>query len=57
MNDFVIEVPLALKTFVSDKTRVTGGRCCDHNFLRFLPIFGEQIGVFSKTNVMFKNFA
>jgi hypothetical protein len=24
------------------------GRCYDHNFLRFLPIFGEKIGVFSK---------
>jgi hypothetical protein len=24
----------------------TGGRCYDHNFLRFFPIFGEKIGVF-----------
>jgi hypothetical protein len=24
------------------------GRCYDRNFLRFLPIFGEQIGVFLK---------
>jgi hypothetical protein len=32
--------------------RVTRGRCYDHNFLRFLPIFCEKIGVFSKTNVM-----
>jgi hypothetical protein len=24
------------------------GRCYDHNFLRFLPIFGEKIGVFLK---------
>jgi hypothetical protein len=24
------------------------GRCYDRNFLRFLPIFGEKIGVFSK---------
>jgi hypothetical protein len=30
------------------------GRCCDHNFLRFLPIFGEKNGVLSKTNVMIK---
>jgi hypothetical protein len=26
----------------------TSGRCCDHNFRRFLPIFGEKIGVFLK---------
>jgi hypothetical protein len=33
----------------------TRGRCYDHNFLRFLPIFGEKIGVFLKeTNVMIK---
>jgi hypothetical protein len=31
------------------------GRCYyDHNFLRFLPIFGVKIGVFSKANVMVK---
>jgi hypothetical protein len=24
------------------------GRCYDHNFLRFFPIFGEIIGVFLK---------
>jgi hypothetical protein len=24
----------------------TWGRCYDYNFLRFLPIFGERIGVF-----------
>jgi hypothetical protein len=30
------------------------GRCCDHNFLRFLPIFGEKMAFFSKTNVMIK---
>jgi hypothetical protein len=28
------------------------GRCYDHNFLRFSPIFGEKFVVFSKTNVM-----
>jgi hypothetical protein len=28
--------------------RVTMGRCCDHNFLRFFPILGEKIGVFLK---------
>jgi hypothetical protein len=28
------------------------GRCYDHNFLRFLTIFGEKVAFFSKTNVM-----
>jgi hypothetical protein len=28
--------------------RVTRGRCYDHNFLPFLTIFGETIGVFLK---------
>jgi hypothetical protein len=32
------------------------GRCYDHNFLRFLPIFGEKMAFFSKTNVMIKNY-
>jgi hypothetical protein len=26
--------------------QLTRGRCYDHNFLRFLPMFGEKIGVF-----------
>jgi hypothetical protein len=26
--------------------------CYDHLFFRFLPIFGEKIGFFSKTKVM-----
>jgi hypothetical protein len=30
------------------RTRV---RCYDSNFLLFLSIFGEKIGVFAKTNV------
>jgi hypothetical protein len=30
----------------------TWGRCYDHNFLQFFPIFGEKIGVFLNTNVM-----
>jgi hypothetical protein len=30
------------------------GRCYDHNFLRFLTIFGEKMAFFSKTNVMIK---
>jgi hypothetical protein len=32
----------------------TWGRCYDHTFLIFLPIFGEKNGVFLKTNVMIK---
>jgi hypothetical protein len=32
---------------------VTGGRCYDHNFLRFLPIFGgKQLAFFLNTDVM-----
>jgi hypothetical protein len=30
------------------------GRCYDHNFPRFLPIFGKKMALFSKTNVMIK---
>jgi hypothetical protein len=30
------------------------GQCYDHNFLQFLTIFGKQIGVFLKNNVMIK---
>jgi hypothetical protein len=33
---------------------MTGGRCYDHNFLRFLTIFGEKMAFFSKTNVLIK---
>jgi hypothetical protein len=33
------------------------GRCYDHNFLRFLPIFGEKMAFFSKTDVMITIFA
>jgi hypothetical protein len=32
----------------------TRGRCYDHNFLRFSPIFGETIGVFIKNRWMIK---
>jgi hypothetical protein len=35
----------------------TWGRCYDHNFLRFLTIFGEKIGVFSKIQCYDKKFA
>jgi hypothetical protein len=30
--------------------RVKRGRCYDHNFERFLPIFGEKIGIFLKNH-------
>jgi hypothetical protein len=33
------------------------GRCYDHTFLRFLPIFGEKIGVFLKNQCYDQNFA
>jgi hypothetical protein len=36
---------------------VTRGRCYDHNFLRFLTIFGETIGVFLKNQCYDQNFA
>jgi hypothetical protein len=43
-----------LLNFLSNKS--TGGRCYDHNFLRFLPIFCEKkLAFFSKTNIMIKN--
>jgi hypothetical protein len=35
--------------FLVDSTK---GRCYDHNFRRFLLIFGEITAFFSKTNVM-----
>jgi hypothetical protein len=35
-----------------DTCQMSWGRCYDHNFLRYLPIFGEKIAFFSKTNVM-----
>jgi hypothetical protein len=31
-----------------------GGRCYDHNFLRFSPIFGEKMAFFLNTNVLIK---
>jgi hypothetical protein len=33
------------------------GRCYDHNFLRFLTIFAEKIGVFLKNQCYDQNFA
>jgi hypothetical protein len=36
---------------------VSGGRCSDHNFLRFLTIVGEKIGVFCQNQCYDHNFA
>jgi hypothetical protein len=36
---------------------MTWGRCYDHNFRRFLTIFGEKIGVFLKNQCYDQNFA
>jgi hypothetical protein len=36
---------------------VARGRCYDHNFMRFLTIFGEKIGVFLKNQCYDQNFA
>jgi hypothetical protein len=33
-------------------SREAWGRCYDHNFMRFLPIFGKKIGVFLKNQSM-----
>jgi hypothetical protein len=38
-------------------SRVTRGRCNDHNFRRFLLIFGEKIAVFLKNQCYDQNFA
>jgi hypothetical protein len=40
----------------TSKVTPTWGRCYDQNFLQFLPIFCEKIGVFSKSNVMINFF-
>jgi hypothetical protein len=37
--------------------RVTSGRCYDHNFLRFLTIFGKKMAFFLNTNVMINFFS
>jgi hypothetical protein len=36
------------ETEISGKIWVTRGRCYDHNFQRFFPIFGETIGLFGE---------
>jgi hypothetical protein len=42
------------KKFEAEKAR---GRCCDHNFLRFLPIFGEKMMFFSENQCYDNNYA
>jgi hypothetical protein len=37
--------------------RLTWGRCYEHNFLRFLPIFGEKIGFFLKKKQILQTLA
>jgi hypothetical protein len=44
---------LLLPIYIAEPTR---GRCYDHNFLRFLTIFGEKIGVFLKNQCYDHNF-
>jgi hypothetical protein len=41
---------------VNLKPKDPWGRCYDHNFQRFLPIFGEKIGVFLKNQCYDHNF-
>jgi hypothetical protein len=53
----LIRASTGLATFLSIFYKHICDRCYDYNFLRFWPIFDEKIGVFSKTNVMIKNFA
>jgi hypothetical protein len=43
----VFRLPTKTKTVICSRP-TTRGRCYDHNFLRFLTIFGEKIGVFLK---------
>jgi hypothetical protein len=45
------------KNIFSEKLGKKQGRCYDHNFLRFLTIFGKTIGVFLKNQCYDQNFA
>jgi hypothetical protein len=47
---------LVMAIFLQLQIALTWGRCYDHNFLRFLPIFGEKIGVFLKNQCYDQNF-
>jgi hypothetical protein len=41
-----------IKTFIGFLyIKFSRGRCYDHNFLRFLPIFCEKMAFFSRTTV------
>jgi hypothetical protein len=44
------------KTHTQWTFRVTRGRCYDHNFRRFFPIFGEKLAFILNTNVMINFF-
>jgi hypothetical protein len=50
----------AAQAFILPQTRTHGkgdqGSIYDHNFLRFLPIFCEEIGVFLKNQCYDQNF-
>jgi hypothetical protein len=37
-------------------SQATRGRCHDHNFQRFFPIFGKKLTFFLNTNVMINFF-
>jgi hypothetical protein len=50
----LVTLPCLQWNKTSHTVSVTRGRCYDHNFLRFLTIFGEKLAFFLKTNVMIK---
>jgi hypothetical protein len=43
---FALPFVLSESSFGSEELFSSGGRCYDHNFLRFLTIFGKKMGVF-----------
>jgi hypothetical protein len=47
-NGFVGSQQRFSTSMAFDRESCLQGRCYDHNFLRFSPIFGEKIGVFLK---------
>jgi hypothetical protein len=42
-----------MKVYFQGDLKPGWARCYHHNFLRFLPIFGENFGVVQKINVVF----
>jgi hypothetical protein len=50
----VLHMCIHMKKSSEDKIR---GRCYDHTYLRFSPIFGKKLAFFSKTIVMIQIFA